>query len=980
MSQTPSDIAEGVPFSLWVGYTSPHLILTSLTSSSFCSLLREISKAPSHRAAAGHNYRTPDYPALNIFRRWTKKLRADFFPLPPGATAIVFNFLFPSDDHHRRFDMQETRLSHNIAETFGIDKRYLDNWLSDNSSGCLGEELKLVLERTSTACVLKLIQTVGGHISPLSISQVDELLDELSATSGYTDGSIRKKYPLIKRRKRLAIIKDLFRTLSPIDAGFLTQIILKDLRPLLYPLRETHYIASLLGHNTTSVRMLSKEDAMNVWDASKWMLNLYRVKSTFTEAANDFEKPPNERGRNVPKIGVPVVIPKSEKGRSPRHALTYFRNSHQVWAETKYDGERAQIHVEIQRYRTNITIFSKSKRDSTLDRAAIHDVIYRALGLSKFGVNEQSRVKTSVILDAEMVVFHKEDIEEFWRIRGLVEETALGIRKRKRVQMESQADSEACSQTSMQTDYSDDWKLGLVFFDVLSLDSKSLLMTPYGQRREILERIIQVIPGQCILAERIPIGLRGVYYKDLPQVIALERVFANSISRHLEGLVLKGEETKYHDFLMPWVKLKKDYIPGYGDTVDMAIVGVSWERERGRVLRVPPSTMTTFYIGGVENPEEILHQKTHDLKYTFSLLPSLAPPKFILKEPLLAELFGAGFTRAPKSKHYELRFPRVTKVHRPSERPWTEGVNLKELHKIACKAVGRDTSDKQAKDVSAEIWGITASPGAKSVSQREVSYKKWRKELADMDGREPTSDDESVSPSQPPLPLAMRSEFPIAIAMSPVIKASELKIASQSPPTPKEQAEKSATQPLGTMTNVVFSQASSLSDTRSPSLKPMHVIPFSPPSTPSPQKRRKTIQPTRPKASVQPPECTPAASVTRPSFLENSVVWFAKPRGESWGLKSAVPRGQRIHSIEALLAGCGWCADTQGTSWAEKGVLFVDDGSMASKEMARRVLDVITERLRVLPAGRERKPIWMFNQRTWTTGEDVEKTALYRFQ
>ncbi|KAG6898310.1 hypothetical protein C0992_011901 [Termitomyces sp. T32_za158] len=282
MSQTPSDLADGVPFSF------------------FCSLLREISKAPSHKVSSSHRYGTPNYPALNIFRRWVNKLRNDFSPLPPGTTAIVFKLLFPEEDHHRKFNMQETRLARNIADSFGIDKAFLENWLCENASGCLGEELRLALERTST--------TVGGHISPLSIAQVDELLDELASTSGYSHESVRKKYSPNKRRARLPVIKDLFRTLSPIDASFLTQIILKDLRPILYPLRDTHYIASLMGHNATSVKMLCKEDAMNIWDPSRWMLNSYRVKATFTETANEFERPSSERSPNVPKIGVPVAV------------------------------------------------------------------------------------------------------------------------------------------------------------------------------------------------------------------------------------------------------------------------------------------------------------------------------------------------------------------------------------------------------------------------------------------------------------------------------------------------------------------------------------------------------------------------------------------------------------------------------------------------------------------------------------------------
>ena len=37
--------------------------------------------------------------------------------------------------------------------------------------------------------------------------------------------------------------------------------------------------------------------------------------------------------------------------------------------------------------------------------------------------------------------------------------------------------------------------LCLAFFDVLHLDGRSLLLTPYERRRAVLERLINVIPG-----------------------------------------------------------------------------------------------------------------------------------------------------------------------------------------------------------------------------------------------------------------------------------------------------------------------------------------------------------------------------------------------------------------------------------------------------------------------------------------------------
>lgn len=73
-----------------------------------------------------------------------------------------------------------------------------------------------------------------------------------------------------------------------------------------------------------------------------------------------------------------------------------------------------------------------------------------------------------------------------------------------------------------------------------------------------------------------------------------------------------------------WIKLKRDYIPGLGDTISCCIAAASWTKERGRELRgkssqysdnvmygltsgrtVPSSCFTTFYVGLLENTWEL---------------------------------------------------------------------------------------------------------------------------------------------------------------------------------------------------------------------------------------------------------------------------------------------------------------------------------------------------------------------------------------
>jgi len=116
----------------------------------------------------------------------------------------------------------------------------------------------------------------------------------------------------------------------------------------------------------------------------------------------------------------------------------------------------------------------------------------------------------------------------------------------------------------------------------MMLNSNSMLQEPYWKRRQVLEQIITIVPGTSILASRMPILMQNGILDACAQ---LRRVFAQTIARFEEGLVLKEDISSYDKSQNPWVKLKRDYIPGLGDTLDLAIIGAGWDRDRGRKLR-----------------------------------------------------------------------------------------------------------------------------------------------------------------------------------------------------------------------------------------------------------------------------------------------------------------------------------------------------------------------------------------------------------
>ncbi len=137
---------------------------------------------------------------------------------------------------------------------------------------------------------------------------MDELLDELAATSAYSHTSIRKNYPQPYRHSKQDILKTLFRQLSPLETAFLSHIILKDLRPILYPFPDVNSSAALLDFNTKAVKMLTKEDALIAWDPTRYMLKLHRIEADLDAVSTAFELPHHLKPIPRPTLGSMIQV------------------------------------------------------------------------------------------------------------------------------------------------------------------------------------------------------------------------------------------------------------------------------------------------------------------------------------------------------------------------------------------------------------------------------------------------------------------------------------------------------------------------------------------------------------------------------------------------------------------------------------------------------------------------------------------------
>lgn len=234
-----------------------------------------------------------------------------------------------------------------------------------------------------------------------------------------------------------------------------------------------------------------------------------------------------ERCRLTP--GVPLKPMLAHPTKSLSEVLSRVENN-TFTCEFKYDGERAQVHRTSD---NKVYIFSRNSENLS---PKYPDIVQH---ISSFCRDESA----SFVLDCEAVAW---DLEQ----DKILPFQVLSTRKRKNV------------------DASDiKIKVCLFAFDLLYYNGKPLLKNSLRERREILYSNFKPELGRFAFA----------VHRESSDIEDIQHFLDDAVAASCEGLMVKtlDNDATYEPSRRSrnWLKVKKDYLAGVGDTLDLVVIG-----------------------------------------------------------------------------------------------------------------------------------------------------------------------------------------------------------------------------------------------------------------------------------------------------------------------------------------------------------------------------------------------------------------------
>ena len=233
--------------------------------------------------------------------------------------------------------------------------------------------------------------------------------------------------------------------------------------------------------------------------------------------------------------GIPLKPMLAKPTKAINEVLDRFQGE-TFTSEYKYDGERAQVHLLND---GTMRIYSRNGENMT-ER-------YPEIKITDF--IQDLDITKNLILDCEAVAWDKDQAK-------ILPFQVLSTRKRKDVEL-NDVKVRVC----------------LFAFDILCHNDERLINMSLRERREYLTKVTKVVPGEFQYATQIITN----------NLDELQKFLDESVNHSCEGLMVKmldGSESHYEPSKRSrnWLKLKKDYLEGVGDSLDLCVLGAYYGR------------------------------------------------------------------------------------------------------------------------------------------------------------------------------------------------------------------------------------------------------------------------------------------------------------------------------------------------------------------------------------------------------------------
>ncbi|KAI0019002.1 ATP-dependent DNA ligase [Xylariomycetidae sp. FL0641] len=277
--------------------------------------------------------------------------------------------------------------------------------------------------------------------------------------------------------------------------------------------------------------------------------------------------------------GVPLKPMLAKPTKAITEVLDRFENQ-TFTCEYKYDGERAQIHyVAKERSEDYIEALPGATREAAKGVANIFSRNSEDLSqkypdiLAKLHTWVKSGTK-SFVLDCETVAW---DVTE----KKVLPFQQLMTRKKKDVKIEDVK-----------------VKVCVFAFDLLYLNGEAVVEKSLRERRELLKEAFTPVEGEFAYAT----------YMNGQELEEIQTFLDDSVKASCEGLMVKmldGPESGYEPSKRSrnWLKIKKDYLSGVGDSLDLVVLGAYYGK--GKRTSVYGAFLLACYNNATDSYETV---------------------------------------------------------------------------------------------------------------------------------------------------------------------------------------------------------------------------------------------------------------------------------------------------------------------------------------------------------------------------------------